>query len=88
MTFDMAFGKLRAGQCIARLGWVHDGVYLYFVPGSRFKADRPPLSNFYPAGAEISYQSHIDQRTVSGAHAPWDPRVEDLLADDWVITRS
>lgn len=82
----MALGKLRAGQCVARLDWARDGVYLYLVPGSWFKADRPPLLGIYPAGAEINYQPHIDQRTPSGAHAPWSPRMEDLLAEDWIIT--
>lgn len=60
-------------------------MFLYLVPGSTFKVDRPPLLGIYPPGISLTYHPHIDMRTASGECVPWVASQTDLLAHDWVI---
>ena len=85
LNFGDALMLLKNGQKVARLGWNGKGMFLFLVPGSVFKVNRPPLLGIYPEGTEISYCSHIDMRTADGKIVPWLASQTDVLAEDWVI---
>lgn len=85
MTFGSAIVALKAGLKIARAGWNGKGMFLFLVPGSNFKVNRPPLLGIYEEGTEINYCPHIDMKTADDKVVPWLASQTDVLAEDWVI---
>lgn len=85
MTFSEALTLVKHGHKIAREGWNGNGMFLFFVPGSRFKVNREPLLGIYPEGTEIDYHGHIDMKTAQGYVVPWVASQSDLLSEDWVV---
>lgn len=85
MSFSHALMMLRHGARVARAGWNGKGMFLFLVPGSKFKVSRPPLLGIYPEGTEIEYHAHIDMKTAQGYVVPWLASQADLLANDWVL---
>lgn len=85
LSFGHAVVALKAGHRVARRGWNGKGMFLFLVPGSTFKVNRPPLLGIYPEGTEINYHSHIDMKTADGKVVPWLASQTDVLADDWVV---
>lgn len=85
LTFGEAIEALRIGLRVSRAGWNGKKMFLFLVPGSEFKVNRPPLLGIYPAGTEISYCPHIDMRTADGKIVPWLASQTDVLAEDWTI---
>jgi len=85
MTFGDAIEAIKKGYKVARAGWNGKGMFLFLVPGSNFKVNRPPLLGIYPEGAEINYQPHIDMKTAQDTVVPWLASQSDILADDWQI---
>lgn len=85
VNFGYAVELLKAGCKVARKGWNGKGMFLFLVPGSNFKVNRPPLLGIYPEGAEINYQPHIDMKTAQDTVVPWLASQSDVLAEDWVV---
>ena len=85
LTFGDAIGLMKNGFKVARIGWNGKGMFLFLVPGSTFKVNRPPLLGIYPEGTEINYCPHIDMKTADGKIVPWLASQTDVLAEDWVI---
>lgn len=84
-SFSNALEMLKQGHRVAREGWNGKGMFLYLVPGSTFKVNRPPLQGIYPKGTEINYHAHIDMKTADDQCVPWLASQTDMLADDWCI---
>lgn len=85
LTFSNALDVLKGGGRVAREGWNGKGMFLFLVPGSKFKVNRPPLLGIYPEGTEIEYHGHIDMKTAQGYVVPWLASQADLLANDWTL---
>lgn len=83
MDIGQALEVLRNGGRVTRPGWNGQGMFIYLVPGSTFKVNRPPLLGIYPEGTEINYLPHIDMRTADGSCVPWLASQTDILATDW-----
>lgn len=83
--FSTALTHLKNGRKVARAGWNGKGMFLFLVPGSLFKVNRPPLLGIYEEGTEIEYHAHIDMKTAQGYVVPWLASQTDLLADDWIL---
>jgi len=83
--FGWALRMLRDGKLVAREGWNGKGMFLFLVPGSIFRVNRPPLDGIYPHGTEVTYHSHIDMKTAGGTIVPWLASQTDVLAEDWVL---
>ena len=83
--FDEALRRLREGRRLTRLGWNGKGMWVYLVPGSRFKVNRAPLKEVLPEGAEVEYRPHIDMKYADGTFGVWLASQSDILADDWCI---
>lgn len=85
MNFGQALEALESGYLVSRKNWNGKGLFIFLVPGSSFEVNRPPLLGIYPKGTEITYQPHIDMRTVDGGIVPWAASQSDLLGKDWMI---
>lgn len=84
-NFGEALQFLRDGEKVARIGWNGKQMFLFLVPGSVFKVNRPPLLGIYPEGTEITYCPHIDMKTADGSIVPWLASQTDVLAEDWAV---
>lgn len=85
MSFGLSVEAMKLGKRVARTGWNGNGMFLFLVPGSQFRVNRPPLLGIYPEGTEIDYCPHIDMKTVDGTIVPWLASQTDVLADDWQL---
>lgn len=85
MNFSEALNHIKAGEKVSREGWNGKGMFVFLVPGSVFKVNRPPLLGIYPEGTEIRYHGHVDMKTADGMVVPWLCSQTDLLADDWGV---
>lgn len=85
MDFGQALIELKSGKKVQRTGWNGKGMFLFLVPGSKFKVNRAPLLGIYPEGTEIDYCPHIDMKTVDGKIVPWLASQTDVLAEDWGV---
>lgn len=85
MDYSDALRAIKAGKKAARSGWNGKGMFVFLVPGSTFKVNRPPLMGIYPEGTEINYHGHIDMKTADGMVVPWVASQTDMLAEDWRI---
>mgnify|MGYP000853176404 CR=1 FL=1 len=83
MNFGDALQALKSGKKLYRQGWDNGAQFIFLVPGSTFKVNRPPLLGLYPEGTEIEYNGHIDIMTTNGFVQPWTPTHNDLLSGDW-----
>lgn len=84
MDFGKALEALKAGKKVARAGWNGKGMFVFLVPGSVFKVNRPPLLGIYPDGTVVTnYHAHIDMKTADGQVVPWLASQTDVLAEDW-----
>lgn len=84
MDFGEALQSLKQGKRVCREGWNGKGMFLFLVPGSRFKVNRPPLLGIYEEGTEVEYHAHVDMKTAQGYVVPWLCSQADMLAEDWV----
>lgn len=87
LTFGDAVHMLKLGKKVARAGWNGKGMFLFLVPGSTFKVNRPPLMGVYPEGAEVNYCPHIDMKTADDKIVPWLASQTDVLAEDWMVVQ-
>ena len=85
LTFSTALVLVKEGKRLQRAGWNGKGMFVFLVPGSVFKVNRPPLLGIYPEGTEIKYHAHIDMRTADGVIVPWLASQTDVLAEDWQV---
>jgi hypothetical protein len=85
MSFGHALVMLKRGAKLTRAGWNGKDMFIFLVPGSHFKVNRPPLLGIYPEGTGIDYRPHIDMKTAQGDVVPWVASQSDLLADDWAV---
>ncbi len=85
MDFGQALEALKLGKKVSRDGWNGKGMFLFLVPGSIFKVNRPPLLGIYPEGTDIKYHAHVDMKTATGEIVPWLCSQTDMLANDWGI---
>ncbi len=85
MNFGQALDALKQGVKVCRSGWNGKGMFLFLVPGSTFKVNRPPLLGIYEEGTEINYSPHIDMRTADNKIVPWLASQTDILAEDWEV---
>jgi len=83
MDFPHALTLIKQGHRVAREGWNGVGMFVFMVPGSQFKVNRPPLLGIYLEGTDINYNPHLDMKYADGTIGPWTPNDKDLFATDW-----
>ena len=82
--FGWALTLIKMGKRVMRKDWNGKDMFIFLVPDSTFKVNRPPLLGIYPEGTEINYHAHIDMKTADGMVVPWLASQTDILAEDWV----
>jgi|WetSurMetagenome_2_1015567.scaffolds.fasta_scaffold444451_2 hypothetical protein len=75
MNFGVAFGLLREGKAIKRVGW---DCWLEIRELEAHRESLPP-ENFEICTFIVLVQS-------TGEHVRWSPFDQDLLAEDWEVT--
>ena len=83
MNYGKALTQLKLGKRMLRKGWNGKDMFIFLVPGSTFKVNRPPLLGIYEEGKEVTYLPHIDMKTADDTIVPWLASQSDMLADDW-----
>lgn len=61
MNFSEALELIKQGKKLSREGWNGNNIFVYYVPGSVFTVNRPPLLGIYPEGTEIAYTDLLAQ---------------------------
>lgn len=86
-SFGAALDWIKSGGRAQRDSWDHEGAisFIFLVPGSTFRVNRPPLAGIYPKDTPINYHAHIDCVMDQGFVMPWSPTQDDLLSDDWLL---
>ena len=85
LSFSEALVFIRSGNKLARQGWNGKGIFVYFVPGSTFSVNRPPLLGIFEEGHRIDYKPHIDMKAADGSCSVWTASQTDILTNDWYI---
>lgn len=85
LDFSSALRYVKAGKNLQRVGWQGKSKYIFLVPGSTFKVNRPPLLGIYAEGTEIQYHAHVDIHMSDGVVCPYNFPQSDVLATDWQI---
>jgi hypothetical protein len=85
MTFGEALRLIKEGKKVRRKNWNGKNMFIFLVPSSTFKVNRPPLLGIYQEGEEVQYHAHIDMKTAQGYVIPWLASQADLLEEDWEI---
>ena len=88
MNIGWAVEAMQEGVRVSRPGWNGEGMFVFLVPGSTFRVNRPPLLGIYPPGTLINYHAHVDMKTATGEIVPWLCSQDDLLAEDWEMAPS
>lgn len=87
MNFSEVLEYIKAGARAYRTGWNGKGMFVYFVQGSTFEVNRPPLLQHFDDGTVITYKPHIDISHPDGSCSVWQPSMGDVLADDWELIK-
>lgn len=88
MSFGHAVVAMENGKRVCRAGWNGKGMFVFLVPGSTFKVNRPPLLGIYKEGKEITYGAHIDIKAADDTVRPWLASQDDVLSKDWMIVET
>jgi hypothetical protein len=87
MNIGEAIDEMKHGRKVVRSGWNGRNMFIFFVPGSNFEVNRPPLLGIYPPGTRVKYLDHVDMRVANGSIVPWHCSQSDLLAEDWEVVK-
>lgn len=97
MNFSDALVLLKAGKTMKRSGWNGRGMFVFLVPSRvsvlqgahlcTVEAADNPLLRIYPKRSVIRQQARIDIRLPDDTIGMWTPTIEDVLAEDWKMSR-
>lgn len=83
MSFGQALKALKGGQKLVRAGWNGKGMFIYYVPSTRY-ATMTDVARI-EFGAEVLYNEYIAIKNVDGTVSTWVPSINDCFANDWMI---
>lgn len=85
--FGQALRYLKAGHRVARLGWNGAGMFLYYVPGASYPAQRNAMATMVGVFPDdmVPYQPYIAMKTANDTVVPWLASQSDMLAHDWIV---
>lgn len=82
MKFGEAIEKAKEGKKITRAGWNGKGMFIYYVPKSKYKACTKIAEAFF--GQEVPYRDYLAMKTVNDEVVPWVASQSDILEEDWM----
>jgi hypothetical protein len=83
MNLGEALQNLEIGKKLERKGWNGRGMFIYYVPGGRFKTLTSVAIEAF--GEDVQYNPYFAIKNVDGTVSTWVPSVNDCLAKDWQI---
>ncbi len=84
-NFGDALAALKDSCVVTREGWNAKGMFVYFVPPAKYKAQTGVAREFYGVDAMVPYAGYFALKNADGKVHTWVPSVGDLLAHDWII---
>lgn len=85
LSYSEALTLAKAGHRITREGWNGKNMFVYYVPGSTFKVNRPPLLGTFRKGQTVTYRGHLDMLYADGTCGVWVASHSDMLESDWMV---
>lgn len=87
LSFDKIIGIIRYGNKCTRNGL--NGAYIYYVGENNYEATTSigkEIADKHVDG-KVPYKPYIAIVCNDGLVMPWTPSQEDILANDWIITK-
>jgi hypothetical protein len=85
LTFGMAIEAAKKGKKVARTGWNGAGMFVYYVPAAKYKAQTSVIMDMGFDNNLVPYREYWALKTAQNDVAVWAPSGSDSLAEDWVI---
>jgi hypothetical protein len=85
--FDEAVRALKAGKAAMRRGWNGKGMFVYMVPAGSYKAQTGIAKAYFGEEVMVPYNAYLAIKNVDGTVSTWVPSVNDVLAEDWEISK-
>jgi hypothetical protein len=85
LTFGLAIEALKLGKKVARAGWNGKGMFVYLVPAASYPATTDAAKVQFASGM-VPYNAYLALKGVDDTVSTWVPSINDVLAEDWVIT--
>ncbi|GAB7057367.1 hypothetical protein JCM16163A_41160 [Paenibacillus sp. YK5] len=91
MNFGQALESLKRGAKVAREGWNGNGMFIYYVEGTKVKSSQLRGAALDHVGylgegddPEVVINGHIDMKCADGSiTVGWNPSQTDMQAEDW-----
>lgn len=87
LNFGMAIEAMKKGFKVARKGWNGAGMFAYYVPAAKYKAQISVIMDEGFDNNLIPYRHYLALKTAQNDVATWSPSCSDALADDWEIVK-
>lgn len=81
MNFGQAIEELKRGKKVARAGWNGKGMFLLYVPASKWGI----IEEIGLGIPKENLASWIGLKTADNRFTPWAASQTDMLAEDWEI---
>jgi len=85
MDFGEALKAVKLGYKIARYGWNGVGMFIYYVPANKYKANTPAAYAIADDDNNVQYNAYFAIKNVNGTVSTWTPSVNDCISEDWYI---
>lgn len=83
-TFGEAVTALKEGKRATRIGWNGKGMFLYYVPASKYPYTTEVGKSIADENGNVEYGAYIAMKTAQGNVVPWLASQTDVLAEDWL----
>ena len=83
LNFGNVLNLLKDGFKLEREGWNGRGMFIYYVPSSKFQSLTDVAKKEF--GDEVQYNEYIAIKNVNGTVSTWVPSINDCFATDWQI---
>jgi len=83
--FTEAKNAMLSGKRITKLAWIHANIFMYYVPGARYKAQTDIAKKVWGEDGMVPYAPYIAICMSDGVVNIWQPTTTLLLEDDWII---
>lgn len=84
-SFGDAVLLMKLGKKVARKGWNGSGMFAYYVPAAKYKAQTSVMLDMAFDNNLIPYREYLALKTAQGDIATWSPSTSDALANDWLL---
>ncbi len=87
LDYGDALLKLKQGHALSRKGWNGKGMFVYYVPEGKYKAQTGVAKQFFGEEALVPYNPYLAIKNVDGTVSTWVASINDQLATDWFVVK-